>query len=177
MDVSVLDLTIVRPHNCLIFLVSQFLRHYFNRTIREVIGDYALTVGVLFFSFLASYLFIDIEVDRFQISENNNMKMANLTLLDGPSIGIAALLGFLLAVLFFMDQNITAAYVNRPENKLQKGSAYHWDLLAMGLLNGVTSLYGLPFMHGILPHSYLQVLALADIVEVEESNGRRTRLE
>ena len=36
-----------------------------------------------------------------------------------------------------MDQNISAAMVNSPDNKLVKGNAYHWDLLVIGK-DGVT---------------------------------------
>ena len=42
------------------------------------------------------------------------------------------MLGFPLSLLFFMDQNISAAMVNSPDNKLVKGNAYHWDLLVIG---------------------------------------------
>ena len=41
---------------------------------------------------------------------------------------LAGVLGFSLSLLFFMDQNISAAMVNSPENRLKKGNAYHWDL-------------------------------------------------
>lgn len=108
-------------------------------------------------------MFNDINVERFPISSEFQIKFAQMSTLTPAAIGIGAVLGFLLAILFFMDQNITAAYVNRPENKVKKGSAYHLDLLSTGLICGVTSLFGFPLMHGILPHSYLQVLALADI--------------
>ena len=45
-------------------------------------------------------------------------------------------LGFSLSLLFFMDQNISAAMVDSPDNKLVKGNAYHWDLMVVGLING-----------------------------------------
>lgn len=72
-------------------------------------------------------------------------------------------LGFTLSLLFFMDQNISAAMVNAPQNRLKKGCAYHYDLLVVGILNGALATYGLPMMHGVLPHSPLHVRSLADI--------------
>ena len=58
--------------------------------------------------------------------------------------------------------------------RLKKGSAYHYDLLIVGLLNGCLSLYGLPMMHGVLPHSPLHARSLADIEEqVEEGHLRQ----
>ena len=74
-----------------------------------------------------------------------------------------------------MDQNISAAMVDSPDNKLKKGNAvsenvvfvetmtsrkivarfydfflhpqYHWDLMVIGIINGVLCIFGLPFMH------------------------------
>ena len=86
------------------------------------------------------------------------------------AVFFAALLGFSLSVLFFMDQNISAAMVNSPENRLKKGNAYHWDLVVVALINAVLSIFGLPFMHAVLPHSPLHVQCLAD-KETRVSSG------
>ncbi|EOD18469.1 HCO3--transporter [Emiliania huxleyi CCMP1516] len=59
---------------------------------------------------------------------------------------LAALPAVFLALLFFLDQNITVRTVNAPANKLRKGAAYHLDLLVLALLTGATSLCGLPWM-------------------------------
>lgn len=155
------------------FVFSRYLYNFkrtkfFNRSIREVFADYALTSGVILFSALGSFTFGDIEVDRFNINDGATFKMADLSLLNTRAVLMAIPLGFLLAVLFFMDQNITAGYVNRPENKLKKGTGYHLDILASGLISAFTAMFGFPFMFGILPHSYLQLLALADVQEIEE---------
>jgi len=48
---------------------------------------------------------------------------------------------------------------------MKKGSAYHWDLLIIGLINGVLSLVAFPLVHAALPHSPLHVRALADVEE------------
>lgn len=62
---------------------------------------------------------------------------------------------------------------NNRSYRLKKGSAYHYDLLIVGLLNGALSLYGLPMMHGVLPHSPLHARSLADIEErIEEGHLR-----
>ena len=49
--------------------------------------------------------------------------------------------------------------------RLKKGCAYHLDLFVVGILNGFLSVYGLPWMHGVLPHSPLHVRSLADVEE------------
>ena len=50
------------------------------------------------------------------------------------------------SVLVFIDNNITFRIMNRPQNKTVKGPAYHWDTLVTGLLIGVSSAFGLPWM-------------------------------
>ena len=81
------------------------------------------------------------------------------------------MLGFPLSLLFFMDQNIAESMVNSPDNKLVKGTSYHWDMLVVGCLNIPLSIFCMPWMHAVLPHSPLHVRALADIDEhVEEGH-------
>jgi len=50
-------------------------------------------------------------------------------------------------------------------NRLKKGCAYHLDLFVVGILNGFLSIYGFPWMHGVLPHSPLHLRSLADVEE------------
>ena len=86
-----------------------------------------------------------------------------------------------------MDQNIAESMVNSPDNKLVKvfnifvarvntsyhmqGTSYHWDMMVVGCLNVLLSIFCLPWMHAVLPHSPLHVRALADIDEhVEEGH-------
>lgn len=72
----------------------------------------------------------------------------------------------------------------RTLRRLKKGCAYHYDLLVVGVLNGFLTAYGLPMMHGVLPHSPLHVRSLSDIGEQMEeghlrqvvSNCRETRV-
>jgi sodium borate transporter 11 len=46
---------------------------------------------------------------------------------------------------------------------MKKGSAYHWDLMIVSVINGVLTFFGLPMIHGALPHSPLHVRAMADV--------------
>lgn len=110
-----------------------------------------------------------IETESFKFSDSFTFKMASFDSLTPASIAVAAGLGFALSLLFFMDQNISAALVNTPYNNLKKGSGYHLDLLIVGILNAFTALTGLPWMHGILPHSPLHARSLADIEERVEN--------
>ena len=47
--------------------------------------------------------------------------------------------------------------------RLKKGSAFHWDLLIVGIINIPLSLFTLPWVHGATPHSPLHLKALSDV--------------
>lgn len=137
---------------------------------RELLSDYALPVAVVVFSVLGTVVFNKIPLDPFKFTGQFNITLVKFEELTVGAILFAALLGFSLSILFFMDQNISAAMVNSPENRLKKGNAYHWDLVVVAIINAVLSIFGLPFMHAVLPHSPLHVQCLAD-KETRVTNG------
>lgn len=47
--------------------------------------------------------------------------------------------------------------------RLVKGTAYHWDLLLIAIINTGLSLFGMPWIHAAYPHSPLHVRALAQV--------------
>ena len=125
---------------------------------RELLSDYSLPVAVIVFSIIGSAGFWRVKLEPFQFNGDNiSMNLVPFEKLTVGAIFFAALLGFSLSILFFMDQNISAAMVNSPENHLKKGNAYHWDLVVVAIINVITSIFGLPFMHAVLPHSPLHV--------------------
>ena len=67
-----------------------------------------------------------------------------------------------------MDQGFAAALVNSEENQLKKVPGYHYDMLLVALINLILSLFGLPWIHGAIPHSPLHVRALAKVEEHTE---------
>lgn len=143
---------------------------FLNKAKRELLSDYALPVAVIVFSFVGTILFSGVDVQTFPYEPSASV----FNLADFGSLSVGAIfgamgLGFSLSLLFFMDQNISAAMVNSPDNKLQKGNAYHWDLLVIGLINAFLCIFGLPFLHAVLPHSPLHVKCLADTEERVEN--------
>ncbi|XP_071849821.1 solute carrier family 4 member 11-like isoform X4 [Apostichopus japonicus] len=132
---------------------------------REALADYSLPVAVLTMSFVGSFIFRDIQLTKFKYKQQNLFDFSELKQVDIPMIFMAMGLGFCLSLLFFIDQNISSAMVNRPANKLKKGAAYHLDLFVVALINGFLSIFGLPWVHAALPHSPLHVRALADVEE------------
>lgn len=72
-----------------------------------------------------------------------------------------------------MAYNTVARCVNlyppTPPSRLVKGTAYHWDLLLVALINTGLSVFGLPWIHAAFPHSPMHVRALAYVEERVES--------
>jgi len=77
----------------------------------------------------------------------------------------------LVAVLLYLDQNITVRLVNSPDHKLEKGEAYHLDLALVGGLVGFCSLFGLPWHVAATVRSLNHVRSLGTVEEVVSSRG------
>ncbi|KAM7389171.1 hypothetical protein PAMP_023164 [Pampus punctatissimus] len=143
---------------------------YLNDKIREVVSDCALPISVVIFSFIGSYLFLDIQLPVFSVHDGPVFRFPPFDKLTGMNTLSAVGLGFLLALLIFIDQNIVISLTHVPEHKLLKGTAFHWDLMLTGFINILMSCLGLPWMHAAFPHSSLHARQLAK-VEQHVENG------
>ncbi|XP_040837688.1 sodium bicarbonate transporter-like protein 11 isoform X4 [Ochotona curzoniae] len=169
---AVLSLLIMLGTLWLGYTLYQFKKSpYLHPYVREILSDCALPIAVLTFSLISSYGFKEIKMSKFRYNPSDNLfEMAQIHSLSLGAISGAMGLGFLLSLLFFIEQNLVAALVNAPENRLVKGTAYHWDLLLLAIINTGLSLFGLPWIHAAYPHSPLHVRALA-LVEERVENG------
>ncbi|XP_073505449.1 solute carrier family 4 member 11 isoform X6 [Phyllobates terribilis] len=139
---------------------------YLHARVRELLSDCALPISVLTFSAVGSYFFQDIRISLFNYVETEDLfVMAPFRSMSLGAIAASMGLGFILSMLFFIEQNIVASLTNAPENRLVKGTAYHWDLLLIALINIGLSTYGLPWIHAAFPHSPMHVRALAFVEE------------
>ncbi|NXO24907.1 S4A11 protein, partial [Cisticola juncidis] len=143
---------------------------YLHARVREILSDCALPISVLTFSVVGSYIFREIEMSKFNYNASDSLfVLAPVQSLSIGSVMSAMGLGFLLSMLFFIEQNIVASLTSAPENRLVKGTAYHWDLLLVALINTGLSVFGLPWIHAAFPHSPMHVRALAYVEERVES--------
>ena len=117
---------------------------YLKPFLRELISDYALAFAVIVFSLIGAIGFSEIELKSFKTVPLDQLQitLTDMSKLQGKHWAIAIGLGFCLSLLFFMDQNISAALVNTPSNKLKKGAAYHLDLFVVAIINIPLSLLG-----------------------------------
>ncbi|XP_034861863.1 sodium bicarbonate transporter-like protein 11 isoform X4 [Mirounga leonina] len=171
-ETAVLSLLIMLGTLWLSYTLYQFKKSpYLHPCMREILSDCALPISVLTFSLISSYGFREIKMSQFRYNPSKSLfEVAEMHSLSLGAIASAMGLGFLLSLLFFIEQNLVAALANAPENRLVKGTAYHWDLLLIAVINSGLSLFGLPWIHAAYPHSPLHVRALA-LVEERVENG------
>ncbi|XP_037003738.2 solute carrier family 4 member 11 isoform X3 [Artibeus jamaicensis] len=164
-DTAVLSLLIMLGTLWLSYTLYQFRKSpYLHPYMREILSDCALPISVLTFSLICSYGFREIKMSKFRYNPSESLfKVAKMQSLSLGAISSAMGLGFLLSMLFFIEQNLVAALANAPENRLVKGTAYHWDLLLIAIINTGLSLFGMPWIHAAYPHSPLHVRALAQV--------------
>ena len=97
---------------------------FLSKRKREILSDYALPVSVIVFSLIGAVLFskTNVRTFPFEAPAGDAFKLVAFEELTVGAIFGAMGLGFSLSLLFFMDQNISAAMVDAPENKLVKGT-------------------------------------------------------
>lgn len=148
---------------------------YLRPVARELLSDFGPTIAVLLMMGFA-HLFSAVRLEKLAVPSHFATTTGRpwvVSLLEAPRWIWLASAGpaLLVTVLVYMDQNITARIVNSPDNRLRKGEAYHADLTLVGLLVGVCSILGLPWLVAATVRSLNHVRSLATVEEVTQPNG------
>jgi hypothetical protein len=148
---------------------------FFNSKIRKIVKNFGPVSTILLFTLLNLHPWAKkfnvptLSVpDTFQLAGGRNF-LVGLKDIPVKVRMLCALPATLLTCLFFMDQNISVRLVNNPDNKLKKGAAYSLDMVALGLITGVLSVLGLPWMCGATVQSMNHVRAMAETKLNEET--------
>jgi len=149
---------------------------YFNTQVRTAIRNFGPVSIILTFSLLNLLPWFQkfhvptlVVPDTFQLAGGRNF-LVGLKDIPVDIRLLCALPSLLLTCLFFMDQNISVRLVNSPDNKLKKGEAYNVDMVALGGINAILSIFGLPWMCGATVQSMNHVRAMAETHWNEETN-------
>ncbi|KAF5456695.1 hypothetical protein F2P56_026143 [Juglans regia] len=67
----------------------------------------------------------------------------------------------MIAGLYFFDHSVSSQMAQQNEFNLQKPSAYHYDILLLGIMTIICGLLGLPPSNGVLPQSPMHTKSLA----------------
>ncbi|XP_053112928.1 solute carrier family 4 member 11 isoform X6 [Hemicordylus capensis] len=133
---------------------------YLHSRVREILSDCALPISVLTFSIVGSYFFKEIEMSKFNYNQSENLfELAHIRDLSIASVMSAMGLGFLLSMLFFIEQNIVASLTNAPENRIVSVKETRLTTLVANFLVGL-SLLLLPFPLQLIPKPVLYGLFL-----------------
>ncbi|TKS92274.1 Band 3 anion exchange protein [Collichthys lucidus] len=66
----------------------------------------------------------------------------------------------LVFILIFLESQITTLIVSKPERKMVKGSGFHWDLLILVTMGGISSIFGVPWLSAATVRSVTHANAL-----------------
>ncbi len=157
--------------------LTRFRRsRYLHTGIREFLADFGPSIALGAMIGVSVLWFHDVHYDKLPAPDSfqptaERPWLIGLTDVDTwvwfAAIGPA----LLITVLIYMDQNITARLVNSPDHKLTKGVAYHYDLGLIGILVGLCSLFGLPWLVAATVRSLNHVRSLAAVEEVVTADG------
>lgn len=154
--------------------LSQFRRSSFLLPrIREFLADFGPAIAMLAMTVVAmvAVRVQSVPLDALKAPAEFGPTVARSWAIDLLSIPLwvrFAAIGpaLLVTVLVYLDQNITARIINSPDHRLQKGGAYHLDLGLVGVLIGICSLFGLPWLVAATVRSLNHLRSLATMEEV-----------
>ncbi|CAG5897328.1 unnamed protein product [Menidia menidia] len=184
-NVTVKEVEIERPYPntallsmCLMFgcfFIAFFLRsfkngNYFPGPIRRLIGDFGVPIAIFVM------IFIDISIEDAYTQklvvpkgiEVTNPKARGWFInpmgekKDFPvwMMGASCVPALLVFILIFMESQITTLIVSKPERKMMKGSGFHYDLLLLVTMGGISSIFGVPWLSAATVRSVTHANAL-----------------
>jgi hypothetical protein len=137
--------------------------------VADLLSDFAPTVAIIVLTYTA-WLVTTIHIDGPEVPLAYDATTSGrpwlVDLFAAPLwVRIAAIVpAIFAAVLLFLDQNITSRIINESDAPLKKGYGYHLDILIIGVLVVVFSLFGLPWIVAATVHSvnHLSSLTVED---------------
>ena len=154
------------------------LRHrpYLRRGLRELLADFGPAIAVVLM-ILVRRLLPTVDIAPLAVPESFATTSGRPWLIPLGAVPTwvifaSAIPALLVSILVFLDQNVTVRIVQSAENKLQKGSTYHWDLVVVGVLLGACSLLGLPWLVAATVRSVNHVRELS----TTEGSGESSRV-
>ncbi len=167
------------------FLVSKVLKNtvntpYLRHNWREFLTDFGPSLAILAMTLFAM-AFPEVLLDRPVVPDTLSTTSGRewaVDIFDVPTWVIFGAIGpaILATILLFLDQNITTRLVNSPDNKLKKGMGYHLDLLIVGSIILVASVFALPWIVAATVHSLNHVRSLATVQVVDVGGQKKEKI-
>ena len=164
------------------YTLSRTLKHaaqtrFLVASVRNFLSDFGPAIAITSMTLVALAL-AEIRLESPAIPDTFGTTSGRPWLVDlgaVPPWAIVATIGpaLMATILLFLDQNITTRLVNAPANRLRKGPGFHLDMLVVGLIVGIGSLFALPWIVAATVHSLNHVKSLSTIDVVEEGGVHR----
>ncbi|MFK7776999.1 MAG: PTS sugar transporter subunit IIA [Gimesia sp.] len=175
-DTALLSLLLALGTYYIAMSLSRFRSsHYLRPKIREFLADFGPAIALASMTIAAVWLH-EVYLDTMPAPDTfgtTSGRPWTIDLMAAPVWTRYAAAGpaLLVAILIFLDQNITSRVVNSHDHQLRKGDAYHLDLAVVGVLVGVCSLFGLPWLVAATVRSLNHVRSLATIKKETDISG------
>lgn len=157
------------------FLIALFLRkfrnsHFFSSKWRRVMSDFGVPIAMIIMVSVDN-LTSDVFTQKIKmpptlrptksvragffvnpLGDHKSLELGYIVLGIIPAI--------LVSILIFMETELTGVLLNKKRNKLRKGGGFNLDLFMMGILTGISSVFGLPWMCAATLRSVQHINAL-----------------
>ncbi|XP_061701113.1 solute carrier family 4 member 1a (Diego blood group) [Syngnathoides biaculeatus] len=157
------------------FFIAYFLRLFKNGTflpgwLRRLIGDFGVPIAI----------FVMIAVD-ISVKDTYTQKLVVPKGIEVTNPGVrgwfirptgekkpfpiwmmaaCCIPAVLVFILIFLESQITTLIVSKPERKMVKGSGFHFDLLLLVTMGGISSMFGVPWLSAATVRSVTHANAL-----------------
>lgn len=160
------------------FSVAYFLRklrhsHFFGPRTRRTVSDFGVFIAIVAMV-TVDWLTADVYTQKLSVpdglsvtSPNRHSWLINPMGVAQPmsagAIFAALVPAILVSILIFMEIEFTGIILDKKDHKLKKGMGYNLDLFVLGLLVGLCSILGLPWMCATPVHTLSHFHALTVI--------------
>ncbi|KAM6963783.1 solute carrier family 4 member 1b (Diego blood group) isoform 2-T2 [Tautogolabrus adspersus] len=157
------------------FFIAFFLRQFKNGTflpgkVRRLIGDFGVPISI-FLMVVLDYNIEDTYTQKLVVPKglmvSNPAKRGWIINPFGEHQTFPVWLMFaccvpavLVFILIFLESQITTLIVSKPERKMVKGSGFHFDLLVLVGMGGLSAIFGVPWLSAATVRSVTHANAL-----------------
>ncbi|KAM4526956.1 solute carrier family 4 member 1b (Diego blood group) [Fundulus diaphanus] len=169
------------------FFIAYFLRQFKNGTflpgnVRRLLGDFGVPIAI-FLMIVADYNINDTYTQKLVVPKglmvSNPAKRGWLINPFGEHQSFPVWLMFascipalLVFILIFLESQITTLIISKPERKMVKGSGFHFDLLVLVGMGGLSAIFGVPWLSAATVRSVTHANALTVM-----SKGTKPKIE
>ncbi|XP_032429426.1 solute carrier family 4 member 1b (Diego blood group) [Xiphophorus hellerii] len=169
------------------FFIAFFLRQFKNGTflpgkVRRLLGDFGVPIAI-FLMVVVDYNIEDTYTQKLVVPKgltvSNPAKRGWLINPFGEHKSFPVWLMFascvpalLVFILIFLESQITTLIISKPERKMAKGSGFHFDLLVLVGMGGLSAIFGVPWLSAATVRSVTHANALTVM-----SKGTKPKIE